>query len=227
MTLHTYPDVEQCSDEWLDLRRGLITASTIGRLITPKTVKLAGNPESRALIAELAAERITGWSDPVYVTADMQRGVDDEPRARDLYSEKYAPVTETGFMVEDNIGGKGFRLGFSPDGTVGEDGLIEVKSRRPKKHVETVLAGEVPLENVAQIQAGLLVSGRAWCDYISFAGGMHLYVKRMTPDERWFAAIVAAVEQGELAIEAMVNRYQGSVVGLSMTERVVELEMVI
>lgn len=227
MSLIEYKDVEQGTDEWLDLRRGMVTASTTGRLITPKTVKPAGNPDSRALVAELAAERITGWSDPTYVTADMQRGIDDEPRARDLYSEKYAPVVEAGFLVEDNVGGKGFNLGFSPDGLIGADGFIEVKSRRPKKHLETILSGEVPIENVAQVQAGLYVTDREWCDYISYASGMPMYVKRMFPDLRWFGAIAETVERAELEIESMVNRYQGAVIGLPLTERVVELEMVI
>jgi len=227
MTLTEYADLEQGSDEWLKVRRGMITASTIGRLITPKTIKPAGNPDSRALIAELAAERITGWSDPVYVNADMQRGTDDEPRARDLYSEKYAPVTELGFMVEEDLGGRGLRLGFSPDGLVGDDGLLEIKSRRPKKHLETILSGEVPVENRAQIQAGLLVSRRAWCDYVSYCSGMPMWRTRVTPDTRWVEAIVATVEQAELSIESMVNRYQGAVIGLPQTDRVVELEMVI
>jgi YqaJ-like viral recombinase domain. len=227
MTLHEYKDLEQGSDEWLDARRGMITASTIGRLITPKTIKPAGNPDSRALIAELAAERITGWSEFVYVNADMQRGVDDEPRARDLYSEKYEPVTEIGFLVEDDLGGRGLKLGFSPDGLVGDPGLIEVKSRKPKKHLETILSGDVPPENMAQVQAGLLVSRREWCDYISYCGGLPMWRVRVFPDPRWVEAIIATVEQAELAIESMVNRYQGAVVGLPTTERIVEMEMVI
>lgn len=223
MTLHEYKDLEQGSDSWLDARRGMITASTIGRLITPKTLKPAGNPESRALIAELAAERITGWSETVYVNADMERGVESEPLARDLYSEHYGiPVAETGFMVEDNLGGKGFRFGYSPDGLVGDDGLIEAKAPRAKTHIQTILSGEVPLYNMAQVQAGLLVSGREWLDFLSYHGGLPMWRKRVTPDPRWFAAILQTVEEAELAIESMVNRYQGAVIGLPTTERIVD-----
>src|SRR5690606_36899576 len=134
-----------------------VTASVVGQLITTKTIKPAANDTSRALTALLVAERITGWSDPVYVSDDMMRGTLDEPVARDLYSKHYAPVVECGFMVryED-----GWRLGYSPDGLVGDDGLIEVKSRRAKAQLVTILADEVPASNMAQIQAGLLVSGR-------------------------------------------------------------------
>lgn len=226
MTLHTYDQLEQGGDEWLELRRGMLTASTIGRLITPKTVKPANNPESRALVATLAAERITGWSDPVYVNADMQRGTDCEPIARDLYAEHYAPVTEVGFLVEDNVGGNGWRLGFSPDGLVGEDGLIEIKCPRPRTHIETILTAEVPLWNMAQVQTGLFVSGRAWLDFVSFSAGLPLWRTRVTPDPRWFDAIEATVEQAELAIESMVNRYEGAVAGLPQTERILELGLV-
>ena len=97
---------------------------------------------------------------------------------------------------------------------------IEVKSRRQKKHLATILADEVPIENVAQIQCGLLVSGRAWCDYISFCGGMPLWTKRVTPDPRWFDAIVAAVTGFEETAAHMVDTYTRAVAGLPMTERI-------
>jgi hypothetical protein len=82
-------------------------------------------------------------------------------------------------MVRDDWG---FSLGYSPDGLVGDDGLIEVKCRRQKKHLQTILADEVPPENMAQLQCGLLVSGREWIDYVSYCGGMPMYVKRVYPD---------------------------------------------
>jgi predicted phage-related endonuclease len=126
----------------------------------------------------------------------MLRGIEDEPRAVEVYSEHFAPVTTVGFMVRDDWG---FSIGYSPDGLVGEDGLIEVKSRRAKKHLQTILADEVPAENMAQLQCGLLVSGRKWLDYVSYSGGMPLYVKRVEPDQRWFDAIVEAVEGFEFA----------------------------
>ncbi|MGZ0843127.1 YqaJ viral recombinase family protein, partial [Klebsiella pneumoniae subsp. pneumoniae] len=147
-----------------DQRRGIITASVVGKLITSKTLKAAANPESRSLTAHLVAERITGWTDPTYISDDMLRGMADEPRARDKYAEHYnVPVRQVGFMIREN---RGVKLGYSPDGLVGDDGLIEVKSRLQKKQVETVLSGEPPAENMAQLQCGLLVSGREWIDYI-------------------------------------------------------------
>ena len=176
MTLHILPDLIQGSDEWHDQRRGMVTASVVKGLVTPSTIKPADNPEARSIAALLVAERITGWTDPTYVGADMERGWDDEPRAAEKYSEHYAPVTTVGFMVQDDWG---FSIGYSPDGLVGDDGLIEVKSRRPKKHLQTILADDVPPDVMPQIQAGLLVSGREWCDYISYCGGMPMWIKRV------------------------------------------------
>ena len=217
MSLTTHSDLVQGTDEWLAVRRGMVTASVVGQLVTASTLKVAANDYSRGLTAQLVAERITGHIDPVYVSDDMMRGTMDEPIARDLYSSHYAPVTEVGFMVRDDWA---FDIGYSPDGLVGDDGLIEVKSRRPKKHLQTILSGQVPAENMAQLQAGLLVSGRAWVDYISYCGGMPMWVKRVHPDARWQEAIVEAVQAFEDAAAEMVATYRAAIEGLAVTERV-------
>lgn len=260
MTLHTYPDLIQGTEEWLAARRGIVTASVVGQLLTtrppsaltgrcpecgadvdqscvslrggapirtlhgtrapaddaPLVIEPADNDTSRALTTLLAAERITGWSDPVYVSHDMLRGTLDEPVAREVYATHIAPVTEVGFMVRDDWG---YPIGYSPDGLVGSDGLIEIKSRRQKKHLATILADEVPAENMAQIQAGLLVSGRAWCDYVSFCGGMPLWPKRVYPDQRWHDAILAAVERFETTAAEMVATFHERTAGMPATER--------
>lgn len=222
MSLREYTNLVQGSDEWLEARRGLVTASVVGKLITTKTIKPANNDVSRALTAQLVAERITGFIEPTYVSDDMMRGIEDEPIARNLYAERYAPVVEVGFLVleDDDIA-----IGYSPDGLVGDDGLIEIKSRRAKTHLQTILSDEVPAANMAQLQCGLLVTGREWIDYVSYCGGMPLWVKRVFPDPRWFEAILAAVKQFEQAAVDMQTAYIGAVKGLLETKRVVELEM--
>jgi hypothetical protein len=98
--------------------------------------------------------------------------------------------------------------------------LIEIKSRAQKKHLQTILADEVPLENLAQIQCGLLVSGREWCDYVSFCSGMPLYVKRVLPDERWHEAIIEAVAFFEDNAADMIKTYTAAIDGRPMTERI-------
>lgn len=215
--LHVIDNLVQGSDKWLAHRCGTITASVVGQLITSKTIKPASNDYSRALTNQLVAERITGWVDPIHESSDMLRGTLDEPYARDKYAEHYAPVAEVGFMWRQF---DGYRIGYSPDGLVGDKGLIEIKSRRPKKHLSTILENQVPAENMAQLQAGLLVSGRDWIDYVSYCGGLPLYVKRVYPDTRWFDAITEATQQFEANAATMIAAYEARTKGLPLTDRI-------
>lgn len=214
-TLTTYPKVDQGSDEWHRLRRGTITASVVGKLITP-TLKVASNDVSRGITTTLAAERITGWTEETAMTSDMWRGVEHEPYARDIYSGHYQQAEEIGFMVRE---GQGWRLGYSPDGLVGADGLLEIKCPRAKTHLNTILADAVPAFHMPQLQAGLLVSGRAWVDFVSFVAGMPLFVKRVEPDPAWFAAITAACIAFETNAAQIVADYEAKTEGLPKTER--------
>lgn len=190
---------------------------------SPTIIEPAVGDVAQGVVTVAAAERITGFVDPTFVSLDMQRGVDDEPLAVDAYSEHHAVVVPCGFMVRT---WGPYRLGYSPDGLVGADGLVEVKSRRGKTQVEHVLAGQVPAENMAQLQAGLFVSGRSWCDYVSYAAGLHLWTVRVTPDLVWFEAITRAVEAFEADVTATVDAYLQAVEGLPLTERPL-LDMVI
>ena len=182
-----YTHLEQGSQEWLDARAGILTASTIGKFITPKTVTPSRGEAAITMERRLIAERLTGRVEPVIPSAAMTRGTLDEPIARAAY-EKHTgqKVQQVGFITE-TFGGE--TLGYSPDGLVGEDGLIEIKSRTNERHLRTILTGQPPAENMAQLQTGLLVTGRAWIDYVSFSAGMPLYIVRVTPNERWQAAI--------------------------------------
>jgi len=216
MTVTIYRKLEQGSEEWLQARCGLVTASTIGRLITP-TLKVADNEGSRGLLETLVAERLTGHVDFIYPTADMQRGTLDEPLARDLYAEHYAPVEQIGFAVREF---DGLKLGASPDGLVGEDGGIEIKSRRPKQQLRTILSDTVPAENMAQIQALMLVLQRDWWDYVSYAGGWPLYVKRVYPDPMWQLAIQSALVDFEDRAERMIAAFHNAAEGRPVAPRV-------
>jgi hypothetical protein len=217
VSLKIYDTLTQGSDEWLEARRGIVTASVVGQLITTKTLKPAHNDTSSGLTMSLIAERITGHIDPVFVSNDMLRGTLEEPIARDAYAAHTGvEVTQVGFMTEDAYG---YTLGYSPDGLVGGDGLIEIKSRRQKKHLQTILEDQVPPENMAQIQMGLLVSGRDWCDYVSFCGGMPLYIKRVYPASAWGDAILRAVEEFEETAAECLETYTQRTTGMPVMER--------
>jgi hypothetical protein len=226
VTLHEFPDVIQGSDEWHDQRRGIVTASVVCQLVTPKTKQIATNDKSRSIVTQLVAERITGYTDPTYIGDDMLRGIEDELRARDLYAEFYErPVRQVGFFLREEAS---WQLGYSPDGVVADDGLIEVKAPRAKEHLRTVLADEVPSQYMAQCQAALLVTGRAWLDYISYSGGMPMWHKRVLPDPAWHEAITAAAEQFETTAAEMVADYLAKTEGFPATERTPEyMEMTI
>jgi putative phage-type endonuclease len=207
-------DIEQGSDEWHALRRGIVTASAISKLLTA-TFKPASNDTSRALLYQLLAERILGESDQSFYNDDMARGVLLEPYARDLYTEHFAPVTECGFITLTTPAGV---LGYSPDGLVGGDGLIEIKCPRPKTHLRSLLTGEVPAEYFPQVQTGLAVTGRLWCDYISYAPGLPLFVKRCQPAPAVIAAIHAAHDAAEQQLAVLMEDYQTAATNFPATE---------
>lgn len=225
MTITIHRDVVQGTDEWLALRCGMLTASEMKNIITP-TGKPAKNEKMRAHAHDLLAQRLTKYVHPRYVSDDMLRGYDDELDARLLYSEHYAPVEEVGFIVRDF--GE-FRLGYSPDGLVGDDGLIECKGRMPKLQIETIINGGMPPEHMVQVQAGLLVSGRDWCDYLSYCGGLPMAVYRIDDDEEMQQAILEAAEEFERFIRSAATMFynQVHVREFSPTQRRVEQEMVI
>lgn len=222
MTITYHPELIQGSDEWLAARCGLITASGVEAILTP-TLKTAKNEKTRLHVYELLSQRITGYVEPQYVSDAMLRGLTDEVYARALYTEKYAPVTETGFITNDEFG---FILGYSPDGLVGDDGLIEVKSRMQKYQVQTIINDECPLEYMLQIQTGLLVTKRKWCDYVSWCGGMPMFVKRVYPQEEFMTAIASAATEVEAQIAEGLVRYKSNASSLWPTERTIEQDII-
>jgi hypothetical protein len=189
----------------------------------PPIYGVADNDTSRALTATLVAERITGEVDETRMTDDMWRGVLHEPYARDIYSGHHQQAVECGFMLRQE---PGWQLGYSPDGLVADEGLVEIKCPRQKGHLNTVLADAVPPVHMPQLQAGLLVSGRKWIDFVSFNAGMPLFVKRVLPDPRWFEAIEAACREFETTAVDMVAAYTEATTDMPATERI-DLEVVI
>jgi putative phage-type endonuclease len=207
-------DIEQGSDEWHALRRGVITASTIGKLITA-TGKPANNDTSRAQLLQLLAERITGESEPSYYNDDMARGHLLEPLARGIYAEHFEPVIECGFVTAEF---DGVTIGYSPDGLVGDDGLIEVKSPRRKTHLRSLLTDEVPTEYLPQVQTGLAVTGRAWCDFISYAPGLPLFVKRCERCEITIGGLFMAAQSAESYLGRLMELYTAAAARFPATD---------
>lgn len=222
-------DVEQGSEEWHAARCGLLTASEMKLIITP-TLKAADNDKSRSHLYELLAQRVTKYVEPSYISDSMLRGIDDEIDAIAQYAKAYEPVTRCGFMTNDKFG---FVIGYSPDGLVGNEGLVECKSRCQKLQAMTLLKF-VPEQTIdpdfmIQCQTGLLVSERKWCDLISYCGGMPMATVRVYPDEKIQAAIVEVATAFEKRMAQDIAKYEAvlnSTARLLPTTRQIREEMI-
>ena len=215
MNIKYHYDVLQGSQEWHDLRTGIITASEM-KLILTATLKTANNDKSRSHDFEIVAQRAMNFTEETFPTSAMERRQFEEIYAKDLYSEHIEGVRECGFITNDEFG---FVLGSSPDGLVGEDGMIEVKSRCQKHQAKTVINNEMPDEYMLQVQSGLLVSGRKWCDFISYSNGMPMFIKRVYPDKDVHAKIIEAATLFEARAKENMAAYVANSAGLIPTER--------
>lgn len=204
MSVTYHRDLVQGSDEWLKIRCGLLTASELKYILTP-TLKVASNDKERTHLYELLAQRITGRVLEGWQGDNMLRGHAEEAEARYAYETRYEPVETVGFITNDRWG---FTLGYSPDGLVGDRGLIECKSRVAKYQVETICAWKVPDEHVIQCQAALLISERDWLDFISYSNGMPMTRIRVEPDLAVQSAIVNAASLFEERLAARLAEYR-------------------
>ena len=188
-------DVPQGSDEWLALRAGLITASEMN------SVMARGQGKTRlAYMYRLIGERMTGEPTDSFSNKHTERGHEQEPVARELYEiETGNVVRETGFITNHDIG-------YSPDGIVGDDGLIEIKSKLPHLQAEVLDSGKVPASHIKQCQCGLWVTERQWLDFISYCPGMPLFIQRVERDEKLIAEMEAAVYAFYSDMEEKINR---------------------
>lgn len=198
----------QGSPEWMAERCGRVTASRVADVIA-KTK--SGWGASRAnYMAELIAERLTGVKAEGYTNAAMQHGIDTEPQARGAY-QFYADVevVEVGFIAHPTIP----MTGASPDGFVGDDGLVEIKCPNTATHIETLLGASVPSKYVTQMQWQMACAGRKWCDFVSFdprlPESMRAFIRRVERDdmmisnlERDISAFLAELESLLVALRS-------------------------
>lgn len=202
MILLDYP---QGSAEWLRARAGVFTASTFGDLMA---VTRSGPSTSRArLITKLAIERITGEAQTTFQNDAMRRGNDLEPFARAAYETETGVLVQTvGLALHDDL----CFVGASMDGLLGEDGQVEFKCPdNQDKHVQALRDGAHADEYHWQIQGQLWVSGRKWCDAVSydprFPEGLQLAIRRVVRDDKAIAALQAAAIAANDEAAALVD----------------------
>lgn len=182
-------EVEQRSDAWQKLRVGIPTASCFDKIITPAT----GKPSASAVAyrRELLAEWLTAQPVSVKESGWMQRGTEMEPEARAFYEfEADAEVTETGFVYLDERR----LIGCSPDGLVGDDGLLEIKCPSPGVHVSYLIDAKLPTAYIPQVQGCLWVTGRQWCDFVSYSDTTESLIVRVRRDESYIAKMATLIE---------------------------------
>lgn len=194
-------DVEQGTPEWHECRRGIPTASEFGAVLAKGRSKSEGLTRRRYLL-DIAGEIITGkpcesWSG----NRHTERGKALEPEARRLYAFiRGVDVDQVGFYRRG-------RVGASPDGTVISNGSLEIKTKLPALHLDILDRQQVPPEHMPQIQGVLWVTGREWCDFMSYCPGIQPFIKRVYRDEQFIAELAIEIASFNAEVDAIVARF--------------------
>ncbi len=212
-----HKEVQQKSDEWFKLRCGLLTGSLVSQFFTLKKNTEISQDKFNGMVYELAAQRISNFVEPSFTSYHTDRGNIEEIYARQYYNDNYSPIDECGFVTRDID--SLMKVGFSPDGLIGDDGLIEIKSRIQKFQIETIVNNEIPAQYMPQVQFGFYVTQRKWCDFIQYSNGLPLFVKRVLPDDAWQLKIESAIEEIEYKILDTMQMFWGNSKDLVKTER--------
>jgi len=181
---------EQGGSEWLKARLGVATCSNFSKIVT-STGELSKQLKSYAI--KLASELLTVEQEDSYTNKDMERGNELEPEARQAYQEyAFCEVKEVGFMIDNGFG-------YSPDGLIDDDGLIEIKCPNQTTHTQYLFEDRLPTAYKAQVQGGLLTSGRKFCDFVSynpsFKDDKRLFVKRIERDEEFIIKLMIGIQK--------------------------------
>jgi putative phage-type endonuclease len=195
--------MEQRTPAWYAARLGKVTASRVADIVAKTKT---GYSTSRAnYLAELLCERLTGMQGPSFTNAAMQWGTDQEPAARDAYEGVSGSlVVEVGFVPHKSIE----MAGASPDGLVGDDGLVEIKCPLTATHLDTILTDTVPGRYATQMQWQMACTGRKWCDFVSYdprvPEKMQIFIKRVPRDE-------AYINQLEMEIVSFIGELESKI----------------
>lgn len=195
-------DCIQNSPEWFEARRGIPTASEFSTIIAKGRSKNEPSVTRRKYLLTLAGQILTGevvkaWEGNEHT----ERGHALEDEARQLYAFQCdADPQLVGFMRRG-------RVGASPDSIVGDNGLVEIKTKMPHIQLEVLEQDRLPPEHVTQIQGQLLVSGRDFCDFVSYWPKLPLFVKRVERDEIYIAILNQAIADFIGELDAIVAKY--------------------
>lgn len=196
---------EQRTDEWFAQRLGKVTASRVADVMAKTKTGYSASREN--YMAQLVVERLTQTKAESFTNAAMQWGTDQEPFARAAYeAAQGVMVEEVGFMSHPDIE----MAGASPDGLVGDDGMVEIKCPNTAGMIEALLTQKVPAKYFAQMQMQMACAGRQWCDYVVFDPRMpvkaQLFVKRVPRDDVFIKEMETEIVKFLSEVDAQVQQ---------------------
>ena len=195
-------DCIQGSEEWFTARLGKVTGTGFAKVLAK------GHGKTRkSYMIQLAAERLTGLAQESYSNAAMEWGTEHEGEARARYEMvNDVSVLLAGFVeLSDEIG-------ISPDGLVDDEGLLEIKCPNSTTHIETIMSNNVPSQYIPQIQGGMWVAERQWCDFVSFdprVTSMPYLCLRVARDQKYIDNLHAEVYQFLNELDGVIKRIEG------------------
>lgn len=195
-------DCEQNSPEWFECRKGIPTASEFSKVLAQGRTKGSESVTRRKYLLTLAGQILTGevvkeWEGNEHT----ERGHEMEDEARQFYAfQRDADPKRVGFVRRG-------RAGASPDSLIDDKGILEIKTKLPHLQLEVLEQGRLPPEHVAQVQGQLWVSGREFCDFVSYWPRLPLFVTRVFRDEIYIAELATAIDRFNAEIDAIVARY--------------------
>jgi len=194
-------ECEQHSEAWHEARLGRVTGTRFKNLMSKESTA-----SYQDLLTNIACEIITGRAEDNYVSPTMEKGIETEPEARKEYENSFdTEIRQVGFIIPDEGNKYHDWIGVSPDGLTYDNGMIEIKCPLMKTHFEYIEGGKLPSEYRYQVQGQLFVTGLEYCDFVSYCGGMKLFVIRVFPDVELFAEFEQRVDK---AIEAILNKIE-------------------
>jgi putative phage-type endonuclease len=197
--------MEQGTEAWFNIRIGKVTASRVADVLAKTKTGYSTTRDN--YMAQLVCERLTGQKGENFTNAAMQHGTETEPLARAAYEARYdVLVDEVGFVSHPTIE----MSGASPDGLVGDDGLIEIKCPNTATHIETLLSESVPNKYYTQMQFQIACTGRKWCDFVSFDNRLptelQMFVKRVPRDDMYIRLIEDEIVKFLAELDTKINQ---------------------
>ncbi len=192
-------DCVQGEPGWFAARLGIPTGSKFSTVMAKG--KSGGTSKTRFdYMLDLIGEQMTGEPASSFSNGHMARGSEMEATARAAYCfQSDNVVDQVGFI-------KNGYCGVSPDGLIADDGMLEIKTRLPRLQLALILKDKVPPEHKAQIQGGLWIAERAWCDFVSYSAKIPIFIKRVYRDEEYISRIAEEVDMFNADMDELLRQ---------------------